>query len=93
MAADTAAARPGEAQQELHPPSATRFSPEEEAVSCISYLPANAIIIPGEPCVMILFPNPELLVSGINSQAVIHACMHGRTHALLKLRPARNSRL
>ncbi|CAO1601306.1 hypothetical protein XANCAGTX0491_004974 [Xanthoria calcicola] len=31
MAADTAAARPGEAQQELHPPSATRFSPEEEA--------------------------------------------------------------
>ncbi|KAI4103357.1 MAG: hypothetical protein LQ339_004279 [Xanthoria mediterranea] len=30
MAADTAA-RPGEAQQDLHRPSATRFSPEEEA--------------------------------------------------------------
>ncbi|CAL8578572.1 hypothetical protein XPA_004339 [Xanthoria parietina] len=31
MAADTAAARRSEAQQDLHPPSATRFSPEEEA--------------------------------------------------------------
>lgn len=55
-AADTEP-RPGEEQEELQPLSAIRFPPEEEAVSCISYLPA----VPSRD--HLYGPIPDLLVS------------------------------
>lgn len=84
MAADTAA-RLGGAQQDLHPPSATRFSPEEEAVSCIS-LSAGKCNNTGDTICHDPIPESRApcfweIVSGANSKS--HHFMHACRHTLL----------